>query len=139
MAKSVEKFIKMQTDMLVAQTKTMAAQSLPPLRHFNGEGGLVGDESFDRWLEQFDERAALAGWSEDDKKYRLKMHLDKTAFHAYQNLSSETKKSYSAMVKALRKRFLPVDIEEFAEFYQLTQKEETIQEMGIKLQTLRFP
>ena len=69
------------------------------------------------------------------------MHLNKTAFHAYQNLSSETKKIYSAVVKALRKRFPPVDIEELrsAEFYQLTQKEETIQEMGIKLQTLRFP
>ena len=80
----------------------------------------------------------LAGWSEDDRKYRLKMHLDKTAFYAHQNLSSDTKKSYSAVVEALRKRFLPIDIEELrgAEFYQLTQKEETVEEMGIKLQHL---
>ena len=55
----------------------------------------MGDESFDSWLEQFEERAVLAGWSNDDRKYRLKMHLDKTAFHAYQSLSSETKGDYN--------------------------------------------
>ena len=42
------------------------------------------------------------------------------------------------MVEALRKRFLPIDIEELrsAEFYQLAQKGETVEEMGIKLQAL---
>ena len=66
------------------------------------------------------------------------MHLEGTAFHAHQNLSSDIKKSYSAVVAALRKRFLPIDIEELrsAEFYQLTQTEETVEEMGIKLQKL---
>ena len=98
----------------------------------------MGDESFDRWLEHFEERALLVGWSDDDRKYRLKMHLEGTAFHAHQNLSSDIKKSYSAVVAALRKRFLPTDIEELrsAEFYQLTQTEETVEEMGIKLQKL---
>ena len=53
-------------------------------------------------------------------------------------LSSDIKKSYSAVVAALHKRFLPIDIEELrsAEFYQLTQTEETVEEMGIKLQKL---
>ena len=46
LAQSVAKFIQVQTDMLAAQTKAMAAQSLPPpLKHFSGEGSLVGDES----------------------------------------------------------------------------------------------
>ena len=70
----------------------------------------MGDENFERWLEHFEERAVLVGWSEDDRKYKLKMHLDKTAFHAYQNLSNEIKKSYSSVVETLHKHFLPVDI-----------------------------
>ena len=51
-------------------------------------------------------------------------------------LSKETKQSYSAVVEALRKRFQPVDIEELrgAEFYQIYQKNESVEEIGIKLQ-----
>ena len=130
------KFIQAQTDMMAAQTKAMAAQSLPPLVHFSGEGSLIGEESFDRWLEHFEERAAVAGWSMDQKKYRLKMHLDKTAFQTFCMLSKETKQSYSTVVEALRKRFQPVDIEELrgAEFYQIYQKNESVEEIGIKLQ-----
>ena len=137
LAQSMAKFIQAYTDMMAAQTKAMAAQSLPPLVHCSGEGSLVGEESFDRWLEHFEERAAVAGWSEDQKKYRLKMHLDKTAFQTFCMLSKETKQSYSAVVEALRKRFHPVDIEELrgAEFYQIYQKEKSVEEIGIKLQS----
>ena len=60
--------MQVHADMMTAQTKAMAAQSLPPLAHFSGEGSLVGDESFDRWLEHFEELSAVAGWSEDHKK-----------------------------------------------------------------------
>ena len=136
LVQSMAKFIQAQTDMMAAQTKAMDAQSLPPLVHFSGEGSLIGEESFDRWLEHFEERAAVAGWSVDQKKYRLKMHLDKTAFQTFCMLSKETKRSYSAVVEALRKRFQPVDIEELrgAEFYQIYQKNESVEEIGIKLQ-----
>ena len=136
LVQSMAKFIQAQTDMMAAQTKAMAAQSLPPLVHFSGEGSLIGEESFDRWLEHFEERAAVAGWSVDQKKYRFKMHLDKTAFQTFCMLSKETKQSYSAVVEALRKRFQPVDIEELrgAEFYQIYQKNESVEEIGIKLQ-----
>jgi hypothetical protein len=50
-------------------------------------------------------------------------------------LSKETKQSYGAVVEALRKRFHPVDIEELreAEFYQIYQKDESVEETGIKL------
>ena len=136
LVQSMTKFMQVQTDMMAAQAKAMAAQNLPPLVHFSGEGSLVGDESFDRWLEHFEELAAVAGWSEEHKKYRLKMHLSKTAFQTYCMLSKESKQSYSTAVEALRKRFHPVDIEELrgAEFYQICQKDESVEELGIKLQ-----
>ena len=113
----------------------MTAQSLPPLPQFTGEGSLVGYESFDHWHEEFEERSLVARWSKEKKKYRLKMHLHNTAYHMF---SEETKSSYSALVKALRKRFQPVDIEELRgmEFHQITQESESVKEIGIKLQVL---
>ena len=40
------------------------------------------------------------------------------------------------MVEALRKRFHPIDIEQLrgAEFYQICQKDDCVEELGIKLQ-----
>ena len=64
LVRSVAKFIQVQT---AAQTKVMAAQSLPPLPHFSGEGNLVGEDSFERWVEHFEERAAVAGWTGEEK------------------------------------------------------------------------
>lgn len=63
----------------------------------------------------------------------MKLHLDKTAFQTYCNLI--TKGSYSDVIDALCRSFQPVDIEELrgAEF---TQTMETIEESGIKLQTV---
>lgn len=74
-------------------------------------------------MEYFEERARVAGWTGEEKKYRLKIHLNKTAYQTYCNLSKEIKESYSAVIDAIRKRFQPVDIEELrgAEFYQMTQ------------------
>ena len=116
----------------------MAAQSLPPLPHFSGEGNLVGEDSFQHWVEHFEEWDTVAGWTGEKRKYRLKMHLDKTVFQIYCNLPKETQGSYNVVIDALRKRFQPVDIEELrgAEFYQMTQTMETVEEMGIKLQTI---
>ena len=94
LVQSVAKFIQPQTDMMAAQTEVMAAQSLPPLPHFSGEGNLVGEDSFERWVEHFEERAAVAGWTGEEKKYQLKMHLDKTAFQTYCNLPKETQGTY---------------------------------------------
>ena len=54
LVKSVAKFIQAQTDMMAAQTRVMAAQSLLPLPHFSGERNLVGEESFERWVEHFE-------------------------------------------------------------------------------------
>ena len=93
LVQSMTKFMQAQIDMMAAQTRAVAAQNLPPLIQFSGGGKLVGDESFDRWLEHFEELAAVAGWSEKHKKYRLKMHLSKTAFQTYCTLSKESKQS----------------------------------------------
>ena len=46
----------------------MAAQSLPPLLHFSDEGSLVGEDMFDRWVEHFEERARVAGWTGEERK-----------------------------------------------------------------------
>ena len=36
LVQSVAKFIQVQTDMMAAQMKAMASQTLPPLPHFSG-------------------------------------------------------------------------------------------------------
>ena len=44
---SVAKFTQAQTVMMAAQTRVMAANILPPLPHFSGEGNLIGEDSFE--------------------------------------------------------------------------------------------
>ena len=55
----------------------MSAQSL---QHFSGEETQAVEEGFDRWIELFEEHAKLVGWSDEHRKYNLKMLLDKAAF-----------------------------------------------------------
>ena len=106
--------------------------------HFSGEGIQSGEDGFDRWLEQFEERAKLVGWSGDHKKYQLKMLLDRNAFQAYRLLPESVNSSYKDTVEALQKRFKPVDIEELRglEFHQLTQMSQSVEQLGIQLQKL---
>ena len=61
--------------------------------HYSGEGIQSSEEGFDKWIE---ERAKLAGWSEDHKRYYLNMLLDKSAFQTYHLLSDDVKATYSA-------------------------------------------
>ena len=95
-----------------AMTKAASVQSLPPLDRFTGEGSQADDDSIDRWLERFDERAHLAEWSDEVKLYQLKVHLDKTALHVFRMFPTDDKSSYKKASDALRKRFRLVDIEE---------------------------
>ena len=130
--------VQTQTAMVVAQTRAMSAQGLPPMQHYSGEGIQSSEEGFDRWIEQFEERAKLVGWSEDHKRYNLKMLLDKSAFQTYRLLPDDVKASYSATVEALRSRFKPVDIEELRgmEFHQLIQTDQSVEALGLALQRL---
>ena len=73
------------------------------------------EDGFDRFMEQFEEHASLAGWSEEHK-YHLKLHLSKRAFQTYRLLPDSVRASYSETVEALRKCFKPVDVEELQWF-----------------------
>ena len=59
--KTMTEFLAAQTKMLAAQTQAMAAQSFPPTKPFTGEGDHNDEDSFERWMEHFEERALIAG------------------------------------------------------------------------------
>ena len=122
--------------MVAAQTRAMSAQSLPPIPAYSGEGEQSLEDGFERWIEQFEERARLVGWSEDLRRYHLKIRLSKTAFQTYRLLPDDVKASYSATVSVLRSKFKPVDIEELrgTEFHQLVQKGQSVEQLGLQLQ-----
>ena len=132
----LSQLVQTQTAMVAAQTRAMSAQSLPPIPSYGGEGEQSLEDGFERWIEQFEERARLAGWSEDLRRYHLKMRLSKTAFQTYRLLPDNVKASYGATVSALRSKFKPVDIEELRgmEFHQLVQKSLSVEQLGLQLQ-----
>ena len=51
-----------------------------------GEGKDAIDDSFDRWIERFRERAKRAGWDKEHQIYQLKLHLEKTAADVFRML-----------------------------------------------------
>ena len=118
--------VQTQTAMVAAQTRAMSAQSLPPMSHYSGESSHSSEDDFDKWIEQFEKRAKLVGWSEYHHRFHLRMLLDGSAFQ-----SEDVKASYSATIDALKTRFKPVDIEELwgMEFHQLFQKNQSIEEL----------
>ena len=132
----LSQLVQTQTAMVAAQTRAMSAQSLPPVPIYSGEGEQSLEDGFERWIEQFEERARLAGWSEDLRRYHLKMRLSKTAFQTYRLLPEDVKASYSATVSVLRSKLKPVDIEELRgmEFHQLVQKNQSVEQLGLQLQ-----
>ena len=135
---TVTRLLEAQRQMMEAQVQAMAAQSVPPLRKFCGENINTDKGSIDRWLEQFAERARVAGWSEEQKLFQLKAHLEKTAEHTVRMLPEEEKSSYSSVVVALQKRFRSLDIEELRglEFHQLMQEKQSVEALGMELQKL---
>ena len=116
----------------------MAAHSIPPLRKFTGEDAHTHERCFERWLEQFEDRAKMASWSDEQRLFQLKAHLEKTAEHAVRMLSASEKSTYKAVVAALEHRFYLLDIEELRglEFHQLMQNAQSVEEVGIQLHRL---
>jgi hypothetical protein len=53
------KLLQAQTQMLAAQAQAVAVQTLPPLTLdlYNGEESQNEDNTFDRWMERFEEIA----------------------------------------------------------------------------------
>ena len=135
---SMSRLLEAQTQMMAMQASAVAAQNLPPMPRFTGEDIQSDDDNFDRWIEHFEERAKLAGWTEEQCVYQLKVHLEKTALQAFRMLPDGDKTSYTAAVEALKKRFQPVDIEELRslEFHQLMQEQQSVEQLGIELQAL---
>ena len=121
MVKTMTELLAAQTKMLAAQTQAMAAQSFPPMKPFTGEGDQNEEDSFERWMEHFDERARIAGWSPDQCLYQLKAYSSQTALQAFRMLPEKDCQKYDLAVVALKKIFRPVDIEELRgiEFHQL--------------------
>ena len=76
---SMSRLLEAQTQMIAMQASAVAAQNLPPVPRFTGKDIQLDDDNFDRWIEHFEERAKLAGWTEEQRVYQLKVHLEKTA------------------------------------------------------------
>ena len=138
------KLVQTQNAMVGAQTRAMSAQNLPPIPSYSDEGVQALEDGFKRWIEQFEERAQLAGWSEDLHRYYLKMRLSRTAFQTYQLLPDGVKANYSATVSDLRSKFKPVDIEELrgVECHQLVEKNKSVDQLtmycGVKIRVRYF-
>ncbi len=138
MMMSVTRLLEAQRLMMAVQVQAMAAQSVPPLPRFSGEDINTEEGSIDRWIEQFEERAKVTGWDEQQKLFQLKAHLDTTTDHAVRMLPEEEKAKYESVVAALRKRFRSLDIEELRglEFHQVIQDKQSVETLGVELQRL---
>ena len=135
---SVARLLEEQRKMMAAQVQAMAAHSIPPLRKFTGEDTHTDEGCFERWIEQFEDRAKMASWSDEQRLFQLKAHLEKTAEHAVRMLPASEKATYKAVVEALERRFHSLDIEELRglEFHQLMQDTQSVEDVGIQLQRL---
>lgn len=51
------KLVQTQTATMTAQTRAMSAQSLLLIPTYSGEGEQIIEDSFERWIDQFEERA----------------------------------------------------------------------------------
>ena len=139
MLATMSRLIQAQTEALVAQTRAAATQHLPPLKPFTGEGiGMDDGNSFEKWIEHFEERAGLVGWNEAQQLHQLKLLLEKTASKVFQMLPVEDKASYSRVKDALKTLFRSVDIEELRgmEFHRLVQTSESVEKLGMEIQQL---
>ena len=135
---TMAKLLKTQTEAIQAQMQVAAAQHLPPLKSFTGEDMQVEEGTFDRWLELFEERAKLTCWGPAQRLHHLKLLLEKTALKAFRTFEVTDREDYDKATAALCKRFKLVDIEELRglEFHHRMQGKETIEELGMDLQTL---
>ena len=135
---TMSRLLQAQRDALTAQTRAAAAHHLPPLKPFTGEGQQSRDDSFDQWLERFEERACLVGWSKSQQLHQLKLLLEETALRAFRMFPEADREDYDKAKSALKSRFRAVDIEELRglEFHHKVQSDETVEELGMELQRL---
>ena len=112
--------------MMAMQASAVAAQNLPPMPRFTGEDIQSDDDNFNRWIEHFEERAKLAGWTEEQRVYQLKVHLEKTALQDFRMLPEGDKTSCRSTQEELQS----------LEFHQLMQEQQSVKWLGIEFQDL---
>ena len=66
-----------------------------------------GTANWDEWESQFENVAAVNGWSEEDKLKWLKVRLSGRAQTAFRRLPAASRANFSEALKALRLRFEP--------------------------------
>ena len=128
------RLLEAQSQALVAQAQ---AAALPVLPVFDGETQ-VGEDDFEHWKENFQERAILMKWTDETKLCQLKLHLTKTAAEVFRVLPETDKTSYARAMEALQRRFRPIGIEELRglDFHRKVQGEESVERLGMQLQQL---
>ena len=67
---SVARLLEEQRKMMAAQVQAMAAHSIPPLRKFTGEDTHTDEGCFERWIEQFEDHAKMASWSDEQRLFQ---------------------------------------------------------------------
>ncbi len=102
MLAQVAVLLKSQAEALTAQAKVVSLQSLPTLPMYTGESRDITDDSFELWSENFQERASVSWWSEEQKHYQLKFHLDKTAAEVFCVLPREEKNSFKMAMESMK-------------------------------------
>ena len=107
---TVTRLLQAQTEVMAAQAKAVAVQHLPPLPAYTGEGSQDEEDSFDRWIERFLERAKIAGWAAEQQLYQLKFHLEKSASEVFRMLPETERNTFETVIESLWKRFKPVDM-----------------------------
>ena len=135
---TMTRLLQAHTEAIAAQTQATAAQHLPPLKAYTGEGKQAEADGFDCWIEQFEERAKIAGWGAEQKLHQLKLLMENTALQVLRTLSTTDQNNYKKIIDTLRSRFKAVDIEELRgmEFHHRVQKDESIEALGLELQAL---
>ena len=98
------------TEILEAQASGSLLHGLTPLPIFTGENIKREDEGFDKWFELFEEHTQFTGWKPEQKLYRLKVQLDKTAQQIVKMMPDDERKSFEKVVAHLKKRFHPINI-----------------------------
>ncbi len=131
-------FLESQAQLLAMQTNALSEQSAPPLLSFTGEDVEAEANSFERWLDMFEERATVLSWTDELKGYHTKQHLAGTALQVFELLPPAKCSSYGQLIESLKDRFKPIDIEDLRglEFHQFTQKTQSVEKLGLELMTL---
>lgn len=96
--------LQAQTEAMAAQAQATAAQHLPALASYTGEGKQAVDDGFKHWLEgSVTEPRLQDGWTQEQllQLYQLKVHLDQTASVVFRMLPKGERDTFDKAISAL--------------------------------------